>query len=293
MAIRPLQLISPLHLQTILSGRNTTYYFNTPPADLSIKTMANGRALYEIEGGHFAVGEDTYLVLNDRQPYQITIDSPTIVESFCIFFPPGWAEQVWRGLHENSDRLLDSPFPGTTAPVHFFERVRPRDAIVFDCVMALRDDLEQRPISPLELEERLRALLARLICTQFDMRQEAEKMSTLRPSTRNELYQRLYRARDYIDANLMTTLNLAKVANIACLSPYHFLRMFKQAFGQTPHAYLTNKRIEWAQFLLARTRLPITEICFEAGFESLGSFSTKFRQVVGLSPRAYRQQHKT
>jgi AraC family transcriptional regulator len=275
----------------ILSGRNRHYFHDMPTADLSIKTMANGLALYDIEGARFAVEEDTYLILNQHQPYQITIESSSIVTSFCIFFPQGWAEQVWRGLHEKTSTLLENPFAAQASPVHFFERVRPRHESIFGPVMALRDDLQCRIVDSGELEERLRTLLAGMIFTEYDFREEAEKLSTLRTNTRFELYRRLYRARDYMHANLSAAMDLPDIARVAYLSPYHFLRMFKQAFGQTPHAYLTFKRIERARFLLERTSVPITDICFDVGFESLGSFSSKFRQIVGLSPRQYRQQY--
>lgn len=285
-----LNLNSALHQQTILSGRNRHYFFDMPTADLSIKTMSNGLALYDIEGARFAVEEDTYLILNHQQPYQITIESPSIVTSFCIFFPPGWAEQVWRGFSEKTGTLLEDPFDGQGTTLHFFEKVRPRHDAVFDAVIGLRNDLQSRTVESGELEERLRALLAGMICTEYDFRSEAERLSTLRANIRFELYRRLYRARDYMHAHLTTALDLPSIARVAHLSPYHFLRMFKQAFGQTPHAYLTLKRIERARFLLERTHIPVTDICFDVGFESLGSFSSRFRQIVGISPRQYRQQ---
>ncbi len=86
--------ISEFQQETIINGRNTAYYHHNPAPGLSIKTMSNGAARYEIEGGRFAVNDDTYLILNRQQPYTIDISSPTIVESFCLFFPNDWAEDV-------------------------------------------------------------------------------------------------------------------------------------------------------------------------------------------------------
>ena len=71
---------------------------------------------------------------------------------------------------------------------------------------------------------------------------------------------------------------------------YVLLRLFKQAFGRTPHQFLTHRRIERAKHLLARTERPVTEICLDVGFESLGSFSHLFRRETGASPTAYRRQ---
>ena len=82
---------------------------------------------------------------------------------------------------------------------------------------------------------------------------------------------------------------LPDVAAHANLSPYHFLRLHKQAFRETPHEFLTRLRIERAKTLLAGGSHNVTEACFEVGFSSLGSFSTLFARNVGLSPSEYRR----
>ena len=98
----------------------------------------------------------------------------------------------------------------------------------------------------------------------------------------------LQRARDLIDRQYAQPLDLDELARIANFSRYHFLRSFHRAFHATPHEYLTRKRIERARVLLAQSELTVTEICFEVGFESLGSFSTLFHKLVGWSPSIYR-----
>jgi AraC-like DNA-binding protein len=94
--------------------------------------------------------------------------------------------------------------------------------------------------------------------------------------------------RDLIDAQLDHPLDLDAMARAAHFSRFHFLRAFRKTFHETPHQYLTRKRIERARDLLANSELPITEICFAVGFESLGSFSTRFHNLVGWSPSIYR-----
>jgi transcriptional regulator GlxA family with amidase domain len=103
-----------------------------------------------------------------------------------------------------------------------------------------------------------------------------------------ELYERLCRAREFIDRCYDRPLDLAQISNQACLSRYHFLRLFRQAFNRTPHQYLTQKRIERAKELLTTSELTVTDVCFEVGFESLGSFSSLFHKHVGHAPIVYR-----
>ena len=101
-------------------------------------------------------------------------------------------------------------------------------------------------------------------------------------------HESLLRARELIDTQYAMPLDLDELARTANFSRYHFLRAFRSAFHATPHEYLTRKRIERAKELLAKDKLTVTEICFEVGFESLGSFSTLFHKITGWSSSIYR-----
>ena len=100
---------------------------------------------------------------------------------------------------------------------------------------------------------------------------------------------RLTLARSYIDRHYDQPLTLDHLSQTAGFSPYHFIRLFHAAYRQTPHQYLIQRRIDQAKDLLGASDLPIQDICVEVGFESLGSFSTLFRRVTGLTPGAYRR----
>jgi AraC-like DNA-binding protein len=85
-------------------------------------------------------------------------------------------------------------------------------------------------------------------------------------------------------------LDLEALARRAGYSRFHFLRAFRDAFGETPRAYLTRRRIERAKTLLRSANLTVTEVCFLVGFSSLGSFSARFSELVGRSPSEYREE---
>ena len=98
----------------------------------------------------------------------------------------------------------------------------------------------------------------------------------------------MLRARDAIDRTYAQALDISALARIAHASEAHFIRTFRATFGETPHRYLQRRRVERAMFLLREANLSVTEICFEVGFSSLGTFSRTFRDIVGTSPVAYR-----
>jgi transcriptional regulator GlxA family with amidase domain len=105
-----------------------------------------------------------------------------------------------------------------------------------------------------------------------------------------ETNRRMLRARDAMDRDYAQPLDVPALARIAHVSQTHFTRTFRATFGETPHRYLQRRRIERAMFLLRETGRSVTDICFEVGFGSPGTFSRTFRDIVGRSPRTYRKE---
>jgi AraC-like DNA-binding protein len=99
---------------------------------------------------------------------------------------------------------------------------------------------------------------------------------------------RLRRVRDRMDREYAQPLNVPALARAALMSPAHFSRRFREAYGETPYSYLMTRRVERAMALLRRGDVSVTEACFAVGCTSLGSFSARFTELVGETPSAYR-----
>jgi AraC-like DNA-binding protein len=103
-----------------------------------------------------------------------------------------------------------------------------------------------------------------------------------------ELNRRMLRARDAIDRAYAQALDIPSLAAVAHVSEAHFIRTFRSTFGETPHRYLQRRRVERAMFLLRETRRSVTDVCFDVGFTSLGTFSRTFNEIIGATPTDYR-----
>ena len=101
---------------------------------------------------------------------------------------------------------------------------------------------------------------------------------------------RLRRARDRMDREFAQPLNVPALARTALMSPAHFSRRFREAYGETPYSYLMTRRVERAKALLRRGDLSVTDVCFTVGWTSLGSFSARFTELVGESPSEYKSR---
>lgn len=101
----------------------------------------------------------------------------------------------------------------------------------------------------------------------------------------------LRHAHDYADRHYAEPLDLEQLAAVAGISKFHFQRLFTATYGMSPAEHLSRRRIERAQDLLRATNLTVTEVCMTVGFTSLGSFSTRFRALVGESPIQFRRRY--
>jgi transcriptional regulator GlxA family with amidase domain len=101
----------------------------------------------------------------------------------------------------------------------------------------------------------------------------------------------LRRARDQMDRDYAQPLDVSALSRTALMSPAHFSRRFREAYGETPYSYLMTRRIERAKALLRRGDLSVTDVCFAVGWNSLGSFSSRFTELIGESPSEYRARN--
>lgn len=268
-------------------------HFASWEGHLSLKTFSNGQAFYNVGGGNCVVNDDTFLLVNEHQPYTITIDAKPAVESFVIFFESEFVEEVERNLTGTTVDLLDNPKKPVTRKIEFIPRLYPRRYIEESLWRFRRHIRQLKDSDQIWLRESLHEIMTGILAARDQTFQEIEQLSAVRASTREEIYKRVYRARDFAAASFSQSLTLDEIAKVACLSPNHLLRSFKQIFRQTPHKYLTSLRLREAQKLLEQTDLSIITICQAVGFESHTSFSLLFRRHFGTSPDQYRRQKRS
>lgn len=261
----------------ILNGRGRDYHVGNFPGPMSIKTVLRGTAVWQTEEGRFEIGPGSCLVINDRQPYSITVESKELVGTFCVFFAAGFVEDIQRTMTSSDLALLDDPV--NNLRLEFEERLPTNDCVLTPLLRALHRTRDEEGI--------LR--LAEALVTMHEVTiNQASKLQAAKLSTRVELLRRVHPGRNVIEGSLSQPLALYNVARQAALSPYHFHRSFTQLFGETPYAYITRRRMEHAADLLKNSNMAITDICFVCGYQSLASFCSLFRKYTGATPKQFR-----
>lgn len=254
------------------------------PGPLSIKSVLRGSGLWKTEAGEFRIDEGSLLALNRQEPYSLIIDSREPVSTFCIFFEDGLVESVRRAMVTGPAELLDDP--GRSAEFRFVS-IAHAAAECGGLVDSMRGVSAALPDGGLHLDAAVLRVARELVLLDSRTRDEAARVPAARPATREELYRRLRRGREFMLSCHDQQIQLSDIARASCLSAWHFHRLYRETFHETPHAFLTRLRLERACRLLAKGGMSVTEVCASCGFESLGSFSSLFRRRFGASPRRY------
>lgn len=276
-----------LQQRTVLCGGGYRHHYEGA-MPLSVKSFRGGTAHYQTARGRYAVNEGDWLILNDGERYALDFESATLIRSTVVFFPPDWAGVVARVFREREQRLVDAP-DESGASVVFLETVMPRDEHVIPRLHELDAACRRQTVAEPWLEEKLRDLLAAMLLSQRDHRARAERLPATRAATRDEIFRRLCRGRDFLGAMACNAPSLADAARAAALSPYHFQRSFRAVFDETPHAFTTRCRLERARQLL-QARREVADVAAAVGYESYSAFHAAFTRHFGRAPGAFRKK---
>lgn len=220
---------------------------------LSIKMAAGGRERYFLARREVAVDDDNFLVLNEGARYgsllRAALPGGPPAWTFAVFFRPGMQREVAAARAQRLGAALDAPGSAGSAsgvapsPVGFAEHLRPHGGALSQRLRHLAGAVQAGERDELWLEEQCTALLDATLDAEAAPRPDAGA----RAAQRTELQRRLRVAADFIESHYTEPLTLERMAEVACLSRYHFVREFARAFGLSPHAWLTRKRARAAR----------------------------------------------
>lgn len=274
----------PGRANTLLNERPGAYRHEGYRTTLTLKAVAQGRAFVRTTHGRYLIDPENVLVLNQGQTYGVDIGGADGTETLVLFFAPGLVERV---AAESRCDVLEEPWADSSSPGSFgvVERLYPRAGRLGERLRALHAGASAGlGAEEWWLEEKFLELAAELVALDGGAREECEAFPGLRASTRVEMYRRLHLARDMIYSCYAGPLRIADLARAAMLSPFHFQRLFKQAFGATPMGMLRERRLCEARRMLAEPGAEVTAVCRAVGFESLGSFSWLYKKRWGTPP---------
>ncbi|MCE9661266.1 MAG: AraC family transcriptional regulator [Burkholderiales bacterium] len=264
---------------TVVCGQTRLAEYYKVMHPLSIKMAWGGREVYRLRRREVHVREGNYLVLNEGEEYGSLLSSERPVTSFSLFLRRGFADQIVGARRLGVEKCMEqSVEPGATASFSPHLRahdchVTPRMRFIFERVMAGERSQHW-------LDEQVVFLVEDLMRAEDAAFARTLRLPATKASTRAELSRRLRLAADFIESHYEQPLPLEKLAGVACMSTFHFVRYFSMLHGVTPHAYLIHCRTAAARQMLAAGITNQELIAERSGF---GSRSSLYRALTGRS----------
>jgi AraC-like DNA-binding protein len=261
------------------------------PHSVVLRYLLKGGLRCRLHHFHFALEQDQYLLANPAQSFMLTsanlqADTQVLRVEIPVQAIEAGIEKADPGLNLGRETFLDRK-----RQISFCEgSYAGTDDNLGASLRNLAYQLSE-PGLALSAEYHAQEIINHLLTSQNRIFAHINRLTSAKLSTKKELYRRLLQARDYIHENLHTNLDLDTLSQVACLSKFHFIRLFKEVFEVTPRQYLISRRLERARKMLLNTSKSFHEICLEVGLKDSSSFGRLFKKNYGATPHIYRRQY--
>ena len=268
----------------ILNVKATQTIRDNIKGPFSLFTNVSGTSVVSVDGKSAIVRDDFFYVTNQDQYYTLEINQHKTTETFNVHFGEDLAVQVLSSLITPAERLADSEFAPSSFALH--NRLYKRTPAINSLLAKLRSN----DAGKLREYEILAEVMLELLKEDQITKSIILNLPPVKKSTRQELLKRLLTATDYIYTFYDREISLDELASIACLSKFHFLRLFKIAFGKTPHHFISEVKMARAKSFLRDNKMPVSEISRALGFKDASSFSRMFYNHHGVYPSQLRSR---
>lgn len=285
------ELFCSRHSSNMATLKSGVFYINANSFEecdwhvtrLSLNFNLDGRQTYHAGSRAFTVSPEKYLLINEGQVFKTSVKTAMPNRMVTLAFKVGLAEEILQSFQLNNPALLDDPFRSPTGSAEFIEKTYSIDPEIQASVTDLIDFEHEQ----LEIEQKLEHILVYILTQQLNIRNEVLSIAKSKVSTRLEIYRRLHWSLDFLNDNFTRDLTVEQLASEACLSTFHYKRLFSELFKISPYQYLINKRLEKARSLL-NTELKISDVCLHVGWKDASSFTRLFKKRFSLTPEQFR-----
>ena len=255
-------------------------------SSFSIKYVMDGEETYTINGVPYRVKTGEYLLVNNQAEGKVEIGSRNDVKGLCINIKPELIAEVAASRLRPDTPVAD---PGLGMFLNSADYPESQHQAVCTTlgqhINAIVKQISRNPhgFSPLN-DEQYFALTEALLNDQLPQYQSYTRISALKRRTRKHLLQQVWRGKEFIDTNYLEDITIPQIAKEACMSDYHFFRIFKTAMECTPYQYMLQKRLQLAHTLIQSRSMTISEIAIHTGFADVAAFSKAFKKQFQVSP---------
>jgi AraC family transcriptional regulator len=257
-----------------------------PFRNFSIKYVMQGDELYRLKEWDYLLHQGEYLLCNYHCEGKVSIDSKAHVKGICIDIARDVLSEV-VAIHKApdsgmADLSLDDFFNSPDFLEHQFQSSQThlgKELLNLDAIL-LRNPNGDYQFS----KEFFYKLSENILADYIPVVKQLQSIRCVKSATKRDLLKKLAKGKSYIDQYFTTDIDISQIALESNLSQYHFFRLFKNTYGQSPYQYIKQKRMQKANDLLKRQPMPLANLATEVGYSDIHSFSKAFKQFFGKSP---------
>lgn len=264
------------------------FYKPVEARGFAVKYVVDGVERYKLGKETYTVDAGSYLLLNVEKDGKVEIESHNIVKGVCVNITPAMMCEVVASRQQPGTAYADPQLGAYFTTDLFLEnQYRTTDTGLGSVLGRIGDSVSKGAFDTNELDIGFFYTLAeQIVQDQVPVFTQLQCVPVIKTATRKDLYRRICRGREFIDACFFMPLSVEQVARECCMSEYHFFRLFKKIFGVSPHQYMMRKRLEQGKCLLEKEKVSVSTAAATAGFADVFSFSKAFRMRYGTAPSA-------
>jgi len=262
------------------------YYQPVKSEGFAIKYVVEGVERYRLNNKNYPIETGKYLLTNDTCEGSVEIEGNRNVKGICININPQMIAEVLASKIRPDTADTDSELGQYFTSIHFLEnQYSDTQTHLGHLLRALTAKVYTAEVDAENISTELfYAISEKIIEDQIPVFRQLQAIPSLKSATKKDLYRRLHRGKEFIDNSFTIPLSIETIAQEACMSEYHFFRLFKSVFGLSPNQYLIQKRLEHSRNILLQDRYSVSTAAIESGFSDIHSFSKAFKKHFGISP---------
>lgn len=258
----------------------------------AVKYVLEGAELYKMDEHEYLVNAGNYLLSNSSRSGHVEIESDKKVKGICLNISPQLMMEVVASLRRPDTAYTDTELGQFFCTPYFPENnYNARETVTGRELSKISYSITQGNVHTDDLNiEFFYALSQKIVEDQLPVFKELQSLPGIKRQTKRELYKKICRGREMMDACFTSTLSVKSVAREACMSEFHFFRLFKNMTGISPHQYILQKRLALAAHLLSQQAISVSGAALECGFSDIQAFSKAFKKQFAVNPSAFREK---
>lgn len=275
------------HNNQLIYSNLKEFYEPVKATGFSIKYVVSGTEIYTLNNEQHIVKNNQYLLSNIEKEGVVEIESKQLVKGICISIDRNLIKQVVDFMIQPDSNCVEEEL------TNFFTTSNFLDSNYNDADTKVGKLLQSLPLNTTEgvsyqsnepKTDFFYNLAEAIVQDQMPLFKQLHNISSIKYSTKKDLYKRIQKAKEFIDSSFENDLTISNIATHSFMSEYHFYRLFKQVQGISPMQYIIKKRLERAKHLIVKQQMPISEVALHTGFTDVFNFSKMFKKHFQASP---------